>query len=137
MNLASRSSSRGFNLQVSRCANFANIRCVSKSNLCFHETADEIRDLIRLRIEREVTGIQYVHFCIRHIFAIALRLARIKGQIVLTPNDKERRLGFLHPGLPFRVRLNVGAIVVEQVTLNLRLPRAVQNAYSSVQRSGS
>lgn len=67
--------------------NFRDYGVRYKSNLRFHEPANEIRDLVRLRIERKVTGIKHLHFRIRHIIAIALRLARIKGQIVLSPND--------------------------------------------------
>ena len=41
---------------------------------------------------------------------------------MLSPKHKKLWLGFLHPGLPVKVILYVGAIVVEQIALDLRLP---------------
>lgn len=44
------------------------------SALLLHETPDELRDLIRGRIEREVARIEHVDFGRRHVAAIVLRL---------------------------------------------------------------
>jgi hypothetical protein len=73
-----------------------------------------------------VTRIQYVYFRVWHIFAIALRFAGIKRQVVLSPKHEKLRLSFLHPHLPFGVGVYVGSIVVEQVALDLRLAGTIQ-----------
>ena len=40
---------------------------------------------------------------------------------MLTPNDQQARLFLAHPSLPLRISLDVCAVVVEQIALNLRL----------------
>ena len=44
-------------------------------NLLLHELTHQRRNLIRFGIEREVSRVEHVHLCFRHIFAVALRLA--------------------------------------------------------------
>src|SRR4029077_11893963 len=70
--------------------------------------------------------VKNVDFSFRYVLTIAFRLTGIEREIVLTPNHEETRLSFLHPCLPFRVSVHVRSIVVEQIALNLRLSRLIQ-----------
>ena len=86
-----------------------------------HESTYQGRDLIGLGIEREMSRVENVDFRGEYVLMVAFRLSEIEGEVVLAPKDKEFRLCLLHPGLPFWVGLDVGAIVVEEIALNLRL----------------
>jgi hypothetical protein len=86
-----------------------------------HEVADEGGDFVGLSVEREVASIKDVDFRAGHVFAIALGLAGIEGEIVFAPDDEEPGLCFLHPCLPLWIGVDVGAVVVEEIALNLRL----------------
>src|SRR5207244_13482213 len=77
--------------------------------LGFHELTHNRRNLVGLGIEREMPGIENMYYRLRHIFAIALRLAGIKSQIVLAPNHQHARLFLMHPPLPLGIRVDVGA----------------------------
>lgn len=94
--------------------------------LLLNERPNECRDFVCFRVEREMSGIEHVHLGRGHVFAIAFRLAGIEREIVLAPDDEKLRLRLLHPRLPFRVRVDVRPVIVEEVALNLRLPRRVQ-----------
>ena len=43
-----------------------------------HEGADELRDLIRRCVEREVARIEAMHFGLWHLLAVAFRLAEVE-----------------------------------------------------------
>ena len=73
-----------------------------------------------------MSGIEHVHFGRRHVLAIAFRFAVIEREIVFAPDDEKLRLPLLHPRLPFWIRVDVRPVIVEEVALNLRLPRRVQ-----------
>jgi hypothetical protein len=44
----------------------------------FHERPDKRRDFVCFGIEREMSGIEYVHFRLRHVFPIAFGFAGIE-----------------------------------------------------------
>ena len=44
----------------------------------FHERPDKRRDFVCFGIEREMSGIEHVHFGVRHVLSIAFRLAGIE-----------------------------------------------------------
>jgi len=58
------------------------------SSPLLHEAPDELRDLIRSGIEREMTGIEDVDFSLRHVAAISLRFRKLEGQVVFAPEGK-------------------------------------------------
>ena len=68
-----------------------------------------------------MTGVEDMNLCIRYIFAIAFRFARIERKIMFSPDHKQARLFLAHPCLPLGISLDVCAVVVEQIALNLRL----------------
>src|SRR4029077_12988652 len=91
-----------------------------------HEFTYQRRDLICFGIECEVSCVENIDFCLRYILAKTVRLARIEGEIILAPDHQQARLLVTHPCLPFRIGVNVRSIIVEQVALNLRLTRLVE-----------
>src|SRR5208282_6018645 len=73
-----------------------------------------------------MTAVDNVNFSVRHIFAIAFRLARVERELILAPYHQQARLLLAHPRLPFRVGVHVGSVVVEQIALNLSLAGLVE-----------
>ena len=92
----------------------------------FHKCPNERRDFVCFGIEREMSRVEDVDFCVRQILAIAFRLAGIEREIVLTPNHEETWLSLLHPCLPLRVGVDVRSIIVEKITLNVGLAGLVE-----------
>src|SRR5438874_2517088 len=73
-------------------------------------------------------GVENMYLGVRHIVAIALRLARVEREIILAPDNQQARLLLAHPRLPLGIGIDIGAIIVEQIALNLRLPRLIQKS---------
>src|SRR5437667_7956335 len=65
--------------------------------------------------------LEHVDFGLRHVAAIGLRFGKLEGQVVLPPEDEQPRLLLAHPGLPLGVGLDVGAVVIKEVALNVGL----------------
>lgn len=82
---------------------------------------DQSGNLIGFGIEGEVSGVEDVDLGAGNIYAIAFGLAGIEGKVVLAPDDEEAGVHFLHPCLPFGIGVDVSAIVVEKVALDLGL----------------
>src|SRR5579871_3500278 len=47
---------------------------------------------------------------------------------MLAPYDEKLRLGLLHPCLPLWISFYVCTVVIEQITLNLRLSRSIEES---------
>ena len=92
----------------------------------FHKAPDELRDLIRRRIQCEVARIEDVDFGLRHVAAIGLRFRKLERQIVFAPNDEKPRLFVSHQNLPLRLSVGVRAVVVEEIALNVGLARLIE-----------
>ncbi len=82
----------------------------SRSPPFLHEAGDELSNLIGLRIEREMTGVENVDFGLRDVAAIRFRLRRIERRVVFAPEDEKPRLPLAQPCLPFRIGVDVGSI---------------------------
>jgi len=91
-----------------------------------HETANEIRDFIGGCVQREVPRIKDVNLSLWNVAAVRLWLSQIKRQIVFSPHHQQARLGPLHPGLPPRIGIHIGAVVVEQIALDVSFTGLVQ-----------
>ena len=91
-----------------------------------HEAPDELGNLIRRGIEREMTRIEDVDFGLRHVAAIGLRFRKLERQVVFVPEDEQPRLLLAHPSLPLGVGVDVRAVVVEEVALNVGLAGLVE-----------
>src|SRR6267378_2974308 len=68
-----------------------------------------------------MTRVEDVDFGLRHVAAIGLRFRKLERQIVFAPKDEKPRLLLAHPSLPSGVGLDVCAVVVKQVALNVGL----------------
>src|SRR6202043_3471655 len=66
-------------------------------------------------------GVEDVDFRVRYVLAIAPRLAQVKREIVFAPDDQKLWAGIPEPGLPLGVGVDVRAVVIEKVTLNIHL----------------
>src|SRR5882724_2152697 len=96
------------------------------SFLYLHELTCQRRNIIRCRIQREMTTIDNVDFGIGHISPVRFRLRGVKRCLVLAPNHQEARLLLTHPSLPPGIVFYVGAVVVEEVALNLDLAGLIE-----------
>src|SRR5438094_10001884 len=92
------------------------------------KVSNQRSDFIRRNVQRKMTGVENMHLGVRHIFAIALRLARVEREIILAPANPQARLLLAHPRLPLGIGIDIGAILVEQIALNLRFPRLSQKS---------
>src|SRR6266481_5381773 len=85
------------------------------------KTANQGGDFIGGGVEREVAAIDNVDFGLRHIAAIGFGFRGVERGLILTPDHQQSRLLLSHPSLPFGVTLDVGAVVVEKVALDVGL----------------
>src|ERR1700680_3153011 len=86
-----------------------------------HELIYQRRNFIRFGIKSEVSCVENVNLSVRYIPAIGLTLREFELEVILAPNHQQTRLTFAHPRLPLGVGLDVRAVVIEEVTLNIHL----------------
>ena len=67
--------------------------------------------------------VENVNLSVRYIPAIGLRLREFEREVILAPNHQQPRLPFVHPRLPLGVGVDVRAVVIEEVALNVHLTR--------------
>src|ERR1700744_750793 len=72
-------------------------------------------DLFERALKGEVAGVQPMHFSSRQPLEIGFAALRREEDVVLPPEDDRLGLPFLQKGLPFRVELDIGSVVVEEV----------------------
>src|ERR1700693_5947266 len=70
--------------------------------------------------------IEDMDFGLRYVLAIAFRLPKVEREIILTPDHQQARLLLAHPSLPLGVGVDVCAVVVEEVALNVGLSGLVE-----------
>jgi hypothetical protein len=68
-----------------------------------------------------VTGVENVHVRISDVVAVALRFSEIKREVVLAPDHEQSWLLLAHPGLPFRITIQIDSVVVEEIALDFSL----------------
>jgi hypothetical protein len=78
-----------------------------------HELEDQVRNLVRLFVQCEVPSVEQVDFRSRKIPREGFRTRRDEGWVVLAPDHEGRGLMVAQPVLPFRIRRDVGAVIVE------------------------
>src|SRR6266446_6264682 len=92
------------------------------SFLRLHElTYYKRRNFVCLGIKGEVSCVENVNLSVRYIPAIGLRLREFEREVILTPNHQQSRLPFAHPCLPLGVGVDVRAVVIEEIALNIHL----------------
>src|ERR1700722_17783433 len=90
------------------------------------EPPHQPRDFVRRRIQCKVTGVENVDLRGRYVAAIGLRLRGFERRVVFAPKHEKPWQVTGHPRLPLGIRLNIRAVVVEQVALNVGLAGLVQ-----------
>src|ERR1700730_19064058 len=70
--------------------------------------------------------IEDVDLGLRYVLAIAFRLPKVEREIILTPNHQQAWLLLAHPCLPLGIGVDVRAVVVEEVALNIGLPGLIE-----------
>ena len=70
-----------------------------------------------------MAGVEEMDFGLGHVAAVGPRLGHQEGRIVAPPRHQQRRPVRAQPLLPGRVAGDVGAVVVEEVGLDVVLPR--------------
>src|SRR5216684_5814892 len=91
------------------------------SFLRLHEPIYKRRNFIRFGIKREVSCVENVNLSVRYIAAIGLGLREFKREVILAPNHQQSRLPFAHPRLPLGVGVDIRAVVIEEIALNIHL----------------
>src|SRR6266481_5327099 len=90
------------------------------------EASHQGGDLVCRRVEREMTRIEDMNKSIPHVPPVRLRLRPVERQIVLAPDHKESWLRLAHPRLPLGIGLDICAVVVEEIALNVGLTRLTE-----------
>jgi len=83
------------------------------------EVADHCRDLLRMSLKREVTGVEEMDFGIGNIAHECVSATRQEKRIILSPHRQEPRLVRPEVVLERRVQRHVVLVVAEQVQLDL------------------
>ena len=68
-----------------------------------------------------MAGVQDVYLGVWHILAVCLGLLDLERGVIAAPHDLQGWLAFAEPVLPGGIARDVGAVVVEQVGLNVLL----------------
>ena len=76
-------------------------------------------DLWQRVLDSEMAGVETVHLSVRESFEIGLATLRGEENVVLAPEDDGFRLPRPQEGLPLRVELDIGPVVVEEIELDL------------------
>ena len=85
------------------------------------ESPGQIRDQVGLLVQSEVAGVEDVHLGVRHVPAVCLGLLDLERGVVAAPYDLQGWLAFAEPVLPGGIARDVGAVVVEQIGLDVLL----------------
>ncbi len=70
--------------------------------------------------------IENVNLSARHVLPVAFWFAEVEREVVFTPNHQQARLFLTHPGLPFRIGVHIGSVIIKQIALNIGLAGLVE-----------
>jgi hypothetical protein len=100
--------------------NFASALTRTDLEIRAEKVAHDDCDLIGMRFQRKVACIEQVNMAGRQVAFVSLSTCRQKGGVMAAPDGKEGRLVLSEIGLKFRVFVDVGAIVIDQIELARR-----------------
>src|SRR5262249_35155807 len=83
------------------------------------EIADCRGDLVTVRLEGEVAGVEKAHVSLRNVTLERLGAGRQEKRVVLAPSCQERRLVLAKVGLKFGIERDVALVVAEEVELHV------------------
>src|SRR5688572_32774143 len=92
------------------------------------EVAHQARNLCTLVLQREMSAIEQVQLRARQILEVRTCAVRREDHVVLAPHDQRRRLTLAEELLELRVQLEIRAVVVEQVELDLDIAGSVEQS---------
>src|SRR5215469_11039950 len=87
---------------------------------------DETRDSLAVGFQCKVSGVQKVFLKVLEITTVGSSSFRWEDKIVLSPRNKRRRLVIAEEILEFRVQWDIGAVVVEEVHLDVPVTGSVE-----------
>jgi hypothetical protein len=90
------------------------------------EVAHQRHDLVSPVLEREMPAVEEVQLRVGQVAQERPCARGGKDRVVRAPDDQRRRLVLAEEGLEARVKRDVGAIVVEEVELDLDVARPVE-----------
>jgi hypothetical protein len=91
------------------------------------ELVDRCGNLIRMRLEREVAGVEQGHSCVRIIGAVGLSTWWQKEGIVLAPDGEQRRFALAEVALELRIEYDVRRVVTAKQLTGLGPDRDGRN----------
>src|SRR5260370_31751799 len=90
------------------------------------EIADCHSDLVTVRLEGEVAGVEEAHVSVWNVTLERLGARRQKKRVVLAPSCQKRRLVLAKIGLEFGLQRDVGLVVAEEVELHFIIARTCE-----------
>jgi hypothetical protein len=97
------------------------LSAIGVSLAALQESAGQVRDHVGLLVQSEVAGVQDVHLGVWHVPAVCRGLLDLERGVVAAPYDLQGWLVFAEPVPPGGIARDVGAVVVEQVGLDVLL----------------
>src|SRR5687767_2781806 len=94
--------------------------------LAAEKVADQPGDLLPVRLQGEMPGVEQMHFRLRVVALVSLGAGRQEERVVFAPDSQNGRLACAEELLEFRIERDVGLIVAEQVQLNVRAAGLIQ-----------
>jgi len=85
------------------------------------ESPDQVRGQVGLLVESEVAGVEDVYLGVWHVPSAGLGLLDLERGGVAAPHDLQGWLAFAKPVIPGGIARDVGAVVVEQIGLDVLL----------------
>src|SRR5262245_15501886 len=95
-------------------------RCLR--DLTVKEIADEWHHFVGFVLERKMPRVDQVKLDLGQVALVRVSAVGREDLVVLAPDDERRRLMLAEICLHLRIKLHIGAIVVEQVHLYSALP---------------
>src|SRR5262245_29299471 len=91
-----------------------------------HQSANGRGDLLDVRFEREMSGIQQLDSGIGIITAVRLGAGRKEKRVMLAPDGEQRRFGVAKVLLEDWIEGQIGRVVKKEIELDVLVARAFQ-----------
>src|SRR5271165_2593757 len=122
----SRFASRSWARWRGRRASAGKCSSLGLCDLSFEEVADQRHHFVSLVLQGEMAGVDEVKLDLRKVALVRMRPVRRENLVVLAPHDQRGRLVLAEVRLSGRIKRQVGAIVIEDVHLNVSVARTIQ-----------
>jgi hypothetical protein len=85
----------------------------ARLQIAIEEFANQLRDLVAMRLQGEVAGIEEMYLCMWNVELVRRGTGCHEDGVVLALHDQRRGLVFTEIGLPLGIQRDVRAVVVE------------------------